>query len=81
MHNCSDCGGSCTACQSCGHANELLLTEEEIEFLRLLGQVAFLPVARKMGDLDPVYLEEGEGGKGPPEPGPAVSRKEGRGES
>ena len=63
MHNCSDCGGSCTACQSCGHANELLLTEEEIEFLRLLGQVAFLPVARKMGDLDPVYLEEGEGEK------------------
>ena len=64
MSNCGGCSGcssgSCTACQSCGHANELLLTEEEIEFLKLLGQVAFLPVARKMGDLDPVYLEEGE---------------------
>ena len=62
MSNCASCAGTggCTACRSCGHANELLLTEEEIDFLRLLGQVAFLPVARKMGDLDPVYLEEGE---------------------
>ena len=65
MSNCSGCAGgcssgSCSACQTCGHANELLLTEEEIQFLELLGQVAFLPVARKMGDLDPVYLEEGE---------------------
>ena len=60
MSQCGGCSGSCTACRSCGHANELLLTEEEIEFLKLLGQVAFLPVARKMGDLDPVYLEEGE---------------------
>ena len=63
--SCGSCGssGGCTACETCGHANELLLTEEEIEFLRLLGQVAFLPVARKMGDLDPVYLEEGEAEK------------------
>ena len=29
-----------------------------MEFLKELGQVAFLPVARKMGDLDPVYLED-----------------------
>ena len=30
-----------------------------MDFLRLLGQVAFLPVARKQGDLTPVYLEDG----------------------
>ena len=65
MSNCSSCGGgcgstgSCTACQTCGHDNELLLTGEEIRFLQFLGQVAFLPVARNMGDLEPVYLEEG----------------------
>lgn len=35
-----------------------MLTPAEIEFLQLLGQVAFLPVARKMGDLEPVYLED-----------------------
>lgn len=35
-----------------------MLTAGEIEFLRLLGQVAFLPVARKMGEDRPVYLED-----------------------
>jgi hypothetical protein len=28
--------------------------------LRKLGQIPFLPVARKMGDLDPVYLEDND---------------------
>ena len=32
----------------------------EIDFLNTLAQYAFLPVARTMGDLTPVYLEEGE---------------------
>ena len=35
------------------------LTRQEMEFLVLLGQVAFLPVARKLGDETPVYLEDG----------------------
>lgn len=52
------CGGNCGACSGC--ARELVLTEKEIDFLKLLGQVAFLPVARRMGDLTPVYLEDGE---------------------
>lgn len=52
------CNGNCSACSGC--ARELVLTEKEIAFLHTLGQYAFLPVARAMGDLTPVYLEEGE---------------------
>ena len=33
---------------------------EEIRFLQELGQYSFLPVARKMSDMNPVYLENGE---------------------
>ena len=46
--NCSSCGG-------CGKV--LTLTENEIAFLRILGQYAFLPVARKADDMTPVCLE------------------------
>lgn len=52
------CSGNCSACSGC--ARELVLTEQEIEFMNTLGQYAFLPVARKMGDLTPVYLEDGD---------------------
>ena len=52
------CNGNCSACSGC--ARELVLTEKEIDFLNLLGQYAFLPVARSMGDLTPIYLEEGD---------------------
>ena len=58
MGNCNSCGGNCSACGGC--ARELVLTQKEIDFLKELGQVAFLPVARNMGDLTPVYLEAGE---------------------
>ena len=51
------CGGNCGSCGGC--ARELVITPWEMEMLRKLGQIPFLPVARKMGDLDPVYLEEG----------------------
>ena len=37
-----------------------MLTRKEIDFLNVLGQYAFLPVARTMGDLTPVYLEDGQ---------------------
>ena len=53
-----NCSGNCGACSGC--ARELVLTGKEIDFLNLLGQYAFLPVARSMGDLKPVYLEDGE---------------------
>ena len=52
------CNGNCGTCSGC--ARELVLTGKEIEFLNTLGQYAFLPVARTMGDLTPVYLEEGD---------------------
>ena len=52
------CNGNCGSCSGC--ARELVLTEKEIEFLNTLGQYAFLPVARTIGDLTPVYLEDGE---------------------
>jgi len=53
-----NCNGNCASCSGC--ARELVLTKVEMDFLNTLAQVAFLPVARTMGDLTPVYLEEGE---------------------
>lgn len=50
------CNGNCANCGGC--ARELVLSPWEVEMLRKLGQIPFLPVARKMGDLEPVYLEE-----------------------
>lgn len=50
------CGGNCANCGGC--ARELVITPWEIEMLRKLGQIPFLPVARKMGDMEPVYLED-----------------------
>ena len=52
------CNGNCASCSGC--ARELVLTQKEIDFLFTLGQIPFLPVARKMGDLTPVYLEDGD---------------------
>ena len=53
-----NCSGNCSSCSGC--ARELVLTQKEIDFLNLLAQYAFLPVARSMGDLTPVYLEDGK---------------------
>ena len=62
----AQCGGSCGSCKSeqcncssCGHASELVMTAPELEFIQELAQTPFLPVARNMGDLTPVYLEKG----------------------
>ncbi|MGM9628079.1 MAG: hypothetical protein ACI3V4_08330 [Faecousia sp.] len=52
------CCGNCGSCAGC--ARELVLTGKEIDFLKKLGQIPFLPVARNMGDLTPVYLEDGD---------------------
>ena len=54
----ANCSGNCASCGGC--AKELVLTQREIDFLNILGQYAFLPVARAMGDLTPVYLEGGD---------------------
>ena len=50
------CSGNCGSCGGC--ARELTLTEGELHLLDTLSEIPFLPVARKMGDLEPVYLEE-----------------------
>ena len=52
------CNGNCGSCGGC--ARELVITPWEIEMLKKLGQIPFLPVARKMGDLEPVYLEDND---------------------
>ena len=48
-----NCNGNCGGCSGC--ARELTLSEGEIAFLRRLGEEAFLPVARHMGELTPIY--------------------------
>lgn len=58
MGNCRSCGG-CTGCSDCsGCSGALELTVGEVDMLRTLGQIPFLPVARKPGDEVPVYLED-----------------------
>lgn len=52
------CGSCCGDCGGCGGAMEL--TAGEIRMLLRLGQIPFLPVARKMGDDMPVFLEDTE---------------------
>lgn len=53
-----NCGGCCGSCGGC--ARDLVITKQELEFLQELGRFAFLPVARKLGDPEPVYPEAGE---------------------
>ena len=52
------CSGNCGSCGGC--AGSLVLTEKEIELLRLLGQMAFLPVVRKASDMIPVFPESSD---------------------
>ena len=58
MSGCGKCSGNCSGCSGCGGCMEL--SEGEIRMVLTLGQIPFLPVARKMGDLTPVFLEDGE---------------------
>ena len=50
------CSGNCGSCGGCG--KQLTLTAGEIDLLQTLGQIPFLPVARKADDMTPVYLED-----------------------
>ena len=56
MENKHSCSGNCGSCGGC--ARELTLTEGELRLLDTLSEIPFLPVAREMGDLTPVYLED-----------------------
>ena len=53
MSDCKNCAGGCGGC-----AKELTLTEGELKILQCLGQMAFLPVARKASEETPIYLED-----------------------
>jgi len=55
MGNCGNCSG-CGNCGGCSGCMEL--TEGEVVMLLQLGQIPFLPVARRMDDDVPVYLED-----------------------
>ena len=50
------CNHDCANCSGC--AGTLELTQGEIGLLRDLAQFSFLPVARKVDDMVPVYLED-----------------------
>ena len=52
------CNGNCGSCRGC--AGVLELHEGEVEMLRVLGQIPFLPVARRASDTVPVYLEDSD---------------------
>ena len=49
------CSKNCSGCTGCGGPMEL--TELEVRLLSLLGQLAFLPIARKPADEYPICLE------------------------
>ena len=52
------CNGNCGGCSGC--AKTLVLTQAEIDMLKKLGQIPFLPVARKADDMTPIYLEDSD---------------------
>ena len=52
----SQCHGNCAACGGC--AKQLTLTKIEIATLKKLGQIPFLPIARRADDMTPIYLED-----------------------
>ena len=58
MEHGKSCSGNCASCGGC--ARELTLTEGELALLDTFSRIPFLPVARKMGDLTPVYLEQSD---------------------
>ena len=58
MSGCGNCSGNCESCGGCSGA--LVLNAGEIRMLRTLGQIPFLPVARRADDMTLVYLEESD---------------------
>lgn len=53
MSDCKSCSGGCGGC-----ARELTLTPGELEMLKKLAQIPFLPIFRRMDDATPIYLED-----------------------
>ena len=55
---CGNCNGNCEHCGGC--AGHLVVSQVEWALLQKLAEIPFLPVARKMSDDIPVYLEDNE---------------------
>lgn len=55
MSGCDHCGGGCKHCAGCG---VLELNEGEIAMLQKLGQIPFLPVARRADSMQPIYPDD-----------------------
>ena len=53
----SGCGNCCASCGGCG---EMILSEGEIEMLKKLCQIPFLPVARRADSMEPMYFEDSD---------------------
>ena len=53
----SGCGNCCGNCGGCG---ELILAPGEIEMLKKLCQIPFLPVARRADSVEPMYFEDSD---------------------
>ena len=47
------CNGNCGSCSGCGR--ELELTKIEMDFLRELAEIPFMPLVREMGEDIPVF--------------------------
>ena len=59
MSGCGNCSGNCGGCSGCtGCGGAMELSRGEVDMLLPMGQIPFLPVARKMGEDIPVYLED-----------------------
>ena len=56
MPECNHTCGSCNNCGNCGSC--LTLNEAELYLLQKLGEIPFLPVARRTDSTDPIYLED-----------------------
>ena len=54
----AQCNGNCGSCGGC--AKTLLLSPGELHLLKTLGQIPFLPIARKKDGMTPIYLEDAE---------------------
>lgn len=52
----AQCNGNCGSCGGCARA--LTLSSGEIDIIQTLGQIPFLPIARKTSDMTPIYLED-----------------------
>ncbi len=61
MGGCGNCSGNCDHCGGC--AGHLVISPVELEMLKALGQIPFLPVARSASNNQPVYFPPEDSGE------------------